>query len=182
MEVNNQPILPPGSMKAETDFDRSEPHAWLITAFGAITVIGLVAVILGVQFYFDQMTEREVYEKVLVPVSADLKNLHNQEDEELNSYKYIDRDKGVVQIPIARAMQLIASEAAAGKLSYFQKVTPVKVPTVPGAAPAANGAAAAGAAAPAAAAPGTTPAPAAAGTLGSTGGAAGSPAVPKSQE
>ena len=49
---------------------------------------------------------------MLVPVAQDLQNLHSQEDEELNTYKYLDRNKGTVQIPISRAMQLIAEEAA----------------------------------------------------------------------
>jgi hypothetical protein len=130
----------PEIIKSETDFDRSEPRALLITGFGIATIIGLIAVILGIQAYFDHIREQAVYEKVDVPVSDDLKNLHSQENEELNTYKYIDRKTGAVQIPISRAMQLIAQEAAANKLKYFQKPTPVKVPG----APAADGTAPAG--------------------------------------
>ena len=52
----------------------------------------------------------------------------------MNTYKYIDRNKGLVQTPISRAMELLAREAAENKLTYFQKSTPVKVPGPPGAA------------------------------------------------
>jgi hypothetical protein len=144
--------LPHGeTVKAETDFDKSEPRALLIAGLGIGTVVGLVIVLLGVQAYFDHIKAQATYEKVLVPVSEDLKNLHIQEDQELNSYKYLDRNQGIVQIPIGRAMQLITEEAAENKLKYFQKSTPVKVPVAApaagAAAPAATGAAASGAAA-----------------------------------
>jgi hypothetical protein len=146
MEETHQDQPLPGhggaeTAKAETDFDRSEPHALLIAGFGIASVIGLIVIILGIQAYFDHLREQAEYEKVAVPVAQDLKNLHSQEDEELNHYKYVDRNNGTVQIPISRAMQLIAQEAAAHKLKYFQKPTPVKVPEAPGATPAAGAAA-----------------------------------------
>lgn len=122
----------PEIVKTDTDFDRSEPHALLIAGFGIASVIGLIVVILGIQAYFDHIREQAEYEKVAVPVADDLKNLHAQEDEELNHYKYLDRNNGTVQIPISRAMELIAQEAAAHKLKYFQKPTAVKVPGAPG--------------------------------------------------
>ena len=105
--------------KSGVDFDRSEPRALLIASIGIASILGLTAMILGVQAYFDNLHEQQMYEKVLVPVSQDLKNLHTQEDQELNTYKYIDRNKGIVQIPISRAMQLIEQEAAAGKIEVF---------------------------------------------------------------
>ena len=129
--------------KSGVDFDRSEPRALLIASIGIASILGLTAMILGVQAYFDHMHEQQMYEKVLVPVSQDLKNLHSQEDQELNTYKYIDRGKGIVQIPITRAMQLIEQEAAAGKIEYFHQPTPVKAPNAAGPAP--TGAPAAGA-------------------------------------
>lgn len=134
--ATNNPIPPDSTavIKAGVDFDRSEPKGLLIAAFGIASILGLTATILGVQAYFDHIHEQEMYQKVLVPVSEDLRNLRVQEDQELNSYKYLDRNTGTVQIPISRAMELIAQEAADGKLKYFQKPTPVKVPTAPGAA------------------------------------------------
>jgi hypothetical protein len=140
--------------KVETDFDKSEPRALLIAGLGIGTIIGLVVVLLGVQAYFDHIKAEATYEKVLVPVSGDLKNIHTQEDEELNTYKYLDRNQGVVQIPISRAMQLLTEEAGQNKLKYFRKSTPVKVPV---AAPAAGGTAVPAGSAPAGSAPATAP-------------------------
>lgn len=134
--ATNNPIPPESAavMKADVDFDRSEPRGLLIAAFGIASILGVTATVLGIQAYFDHVHEQEMYQKVLVPVSEDLRNLRIQEDQELNSYKYLDRNSGTVQIPIARAMELMAQEAANGKLKYFQKSTPVKVPAAPGAA------------------------------------------------
>jgi hypothetical protein len=138
--------------KGGVDFDRSEPRALLIASIGIASVLGLTATVLGVQAYFDHLHEQQMYEKVLVPVSQDLKDLHVQEDQELNTYKYIDRGKGVVQIPISRAMELIEQESANGKVEYFHQPTPVKVPNAAGATPAGAPAAGANTAAPAGAA------------------------------
>ena len=47
----------------------------------------------------------------------------------------MDKAKGVVRIPIRRAMELIAKESAEGKLKYEQKEYPVKSPTAGSGAP-----------------------------------------------
>jgi hypothetical protein len=85
-----------------------------------------VLVVLAVQAYFDHIREATSYQAVYAPVAQDLQDLRAKETEELNTYKYLDRNKGTVQIPISRAMQLLAEEAANHKLTYFQKPTPVK--------------------------------------------------------
>jgi hypothetical protein len=40
--------------------------------------------------------------------TLDLKALRQENDARLNQYRWIDRERGVVQIPIERAMQLMA--------------------------------------------------------------------------
>jgi hypothetical protein len=99
-------------------FDTAEVNARSVTIFLIATVVMLVVVIGGVQFYFDSIHEREFYEKVMVPVSEDLRDLRAREDGQLGSYGYVNKDAGVVRIPISRAMTLLAREAAEGKLSY----------------------------------------------------------------
>ena len=49
-------------------------------------------------------------------LSRDIDTLSMQladQQEELNSYRWIDQEKGVVGIPIARAMDLVLQESAA---------------------------------------------------------------------
>ena len=50
-----------------------------------------------------------------------------REDEALHSYRYLDREKGTIRLPIERAMELLASEAAQGKLKYPQRSAPVEI-------------------------------------------------------
>lgn len=109
------------------EFDRTEPNVKFIALFGAATLAILAAVILGIQFYFDRALERELYNKVLSQQSAALKELRAREEEALNSYRFIDREKGTVRIPVSRAMELLLEESAQGRLKYPQKPAPVVV-------------------------------------------------------
>ncbi len=100
------------SEQATAGFDVAEPRTRFIALFGLGTLAALIAIILGLQAYVDSVKQQEIFVKVLQPVSEDLKALHAREDTELNSYQYIDRDKGVVRLPIRRAMELLVQEHA----------------------------------------------------------------------
>ncbi len=107
-------------------FDLTEPRTLFIGLFGLATLLALVAIILGLQAYVDHVKEEQIFQRVLEPVSEDLRALHAREDTVLNSYAYIDRAKGTVRLPIARAMEVLAQEYAQGRLSYSTKPVPVK--------------------------------------------------------
>jgi hypothetical protein len=138
-------------------FDRSEPKAGAIAAFGIASVVALAITILALQSYFNKIWDEAVTEKILLPPSEQLRELRARDDWNLTHYMYGGRDpkSGRVRIPVDKAMELFAEEAAAGKLFYPAKATMPKKEepeATPGAAP---GAAAPGATA--GAAPGTTP-------------------------
>ena len=116
----------PELTQAETGYDRQDPKIPLILGLTVATVVGLVAVILGVQAYFDRVRDEQVYQEELKPVPEDLRTLRSSEDAALTTYKVLDAKAGVVRIPVSRAMELIAKEAAEGKLQYAQKEYPVK--------------------------------------------------------
>jgi hypothetical protein len=91
-------------------FDASEPRTKFIGLLGLGIMVGLVVIILALQSYVDRVEQQQIYEKVLAPVSEDLKTLRAREDAELTQYKYLDRGKGTVRLPIARAMELMVEE------------------------------------------------------------------------
>jgi hypothetical protein len=91
-------------------FDTAEPRTRYIAVLGSLMLVLLVAVILGLQWYFDRIREHQIFVKVLEPVASDLRSLRAREDAELHSYRYIERAKGRVRIPIDRAMELLVSE------------------------------------------------------------------------
>ena len=108
-------------------FDRSEPDSRAIWMFTIGSVVVLVLVIFAVQGYFEQVFQSALYERVLSVPSGQLQDLRNRDQWNLTHYMYGDLSKasGRVRIPIDKAMEMFASEAAAGKLFYPAK------PTVP---------------------------------------------------
>jgi hypothetical protein len=115
------------SEQAGQGFDRSEPNVRFIAIFGAGTLVLLVVAVLALQFYYDRVLEEQVFVKVQEPVAQNLVDLRAREDEALHSYRYLDREKGSIRLPIERAMELLASEAALGKLKYPQRPSTVEI-------------------------------------------------------
>jgi hypothetical protein len=109
-------------------FDKSEPHAGAIAAFGVVSVLMLVLLIFAVQGYFDKVYQQAVFDKVLSAPSGQLRDLRDRDAWNLTHYMYGDLSKasGRVRIPIDRAMELYAQEAGAGKLFYPAKATAPK--------------------------------------------------------
>jgi hypothetical protein len=70
----------------------------------------IVIIIWGINEYFFMARENLVYETVLKPESAELRELVARETETLHSYKILDAQKGIYEIPIERAMELLARE------------------------------------------------------------------------
>src|SRR5665213_1141256 len=134
-------------------FDHTEPNTPAIWLFTIASVIGLILVIVAVQGYFDQIWKEAVYDRVLSVPSALLQDVRNRDAWNLTHYMYGNLDKSTnrVRIPIDKAMQIFAAEAAAGKLFYPAKDTAIKVEEPAGAAAAPAGGSPAGA--PAGAAP-----------------------------
>jgi hypothetical protein len=94
-------------------FETTDPRSGAIALVGAGIVILLVLIIVGVEAYYDRVRDQQIFVKQLQPVSEDLKALRAREDTDLNSYRYIDRAKGSVRLPINRAMDLLVEEAHA---------------------------------------------------------------------
>jgi hypothetical protein len=128
-------------------FDSTEPNTPAIWLFTVASVIGLVLVIVAVQGYFDQIYKEAVNERVLTAPSELLQDVRNRDAWNLTHYMYgnLDKSSNRVRVPIDKAIQAFAAEAAAGKLFYPAKDTPIKKEE-PAAAAAPAGATPAGAA------------------------------------
>ena len=126
--MSEEVLKPPTAEDAARGYDLGDIKVGVLAAFGLVTIIVLVIVIFAVQTYYDHFREQQVYQKVLVPVSDDLRNLRAREDTQLHSYRYIDRGKGTVRLPIERAMEIFASESSEGKLFYPAKPTSIVQP------------------------------------------------------
>lgn len=112
----------------EAGYDRHDPNVRFLALFGFATLVVLALVIAGLQYYHDRVKEQQIFVKVLAPESSALQALRAREDQELHSYQYLNREKGLVRLPIERAMELVAREYAAGKVFYPTESYPVKKP------------------------------------------------------
>ena len=118
-------------------YDRHEPNYKILLPFSALCFILLIVIVLGVAQYYEIFREDLIEERVLIPPSAELQALREREARELGSYGTVDKEKGLIRIPIERAMELVAADAAAGTPKYNTNAYSVKSATaVPAALPA----------------------------------------------
>ncbi len=119
-------------------YDRRDPNYKILLPFSFISFLLFIAIVLGVVQYYDIFREDMIQERVLGPDSRELQSLLARQNQELKSYEVLDKEKGVVRIPIERAMELVAADAAAGKPKYNTNTYSVKsAVAVPGVSPAA---------------------------------------------
>ena len=100
---------------AESSYEKSDVAIGKIIAFGFAGVIIIVALVLLLMDYYNAYTEDVVSDVVLKPKSTELRELRAHETEVLNSYKLLDDSLKIYQIPIERAMKLMADEAYQNK-------------------------------------------------------------------
>ncbi len=88
----------------------NEPDAPTIVVVGLVFAIGLFVVIVLLQAYFNREDRLETQRKVVAVAPEELSQLRAQQEELLNSYRWVDERRAIVAIPIDRAMELTVSE------------------------------------------------------------------------
>ncbi|SYZ72599.1 conserved hypothetical protein [Candidatus Zixiibacteriota bacterium] len=101
----------PGNKPSDEGYEKKDINVAKVFMFVALAAGFLVVAILLLNNYFTEATEEQVYSAVLKPESVALRDLRAREDGILNSYKLLDSAKGIYQIPIERAMKVMADEA-----------------------------------------------------------------------
>jgi hypothetical protein len=95
----------------QAGYEKEDANPIKIIGFAILTVVLMAAMVLGVMEIFIMTKEQQYQESVLKPESAPLRELRAQEEQILNSYKLLDSSKQIYQIPVSRAMELMADEA-----------------------------------------------------------------------
>jgi DNA-binding LytR/AlgR family response regulator len=98
------------STEEKSGYERQDVNVRRLLLVTLAVLLLIVVVIWAMNEYFFMAREDLVYETVLKPESAEWRELVARETETLNSYKVIDAQKGIYQIPIERAMDLLARE------------------------------------------------------------------------
>jgi hypothetical protein len=116
--------------KPRLGHEPSDVNVWAVGKFGIaliLIIISSLALLLGLFKYFETrqgavaagtdpraiFPEPRLEEKP----ALDLKAIRDEEDQRLNSYGWVDPQKGVVRIPIARAIDLLAQRGLAATTS-----------------------------------------------------------------
>jgi hypothetical protein len=120
------------------DYDRHDARSGVIAAVSVSILVLLVVMIVGVYWLYTVAYEKVEYDQYTGVASKELQAIQAREDEQLHKYAYIDKEKGVVRLPIDRAMAIVEAEYAEGRTAYNTKSYPVKVELPGGAAGGAN--------------------------------------------
>jgi len=105
----------------EDGYEKRDVNLTKVLVYG---IAGIIILIIAVIFVVDQfiaIKEEIVYEQVLRPESAALRELKAREVEELGSYKLLNEKDSVYRIPIDRAKQLLADEAYRDRIKQAGK-------------------------------------------------------------
>jgi len=110
MEENNQ---------HRSGHEETDVNPWAVGKFAialAVVCVLSLALLFGLFRYFLSQEGGKADEAIKLPVqprlettpALDLKAIRDAEDQALNSYGWVDQQKGVVRVPIDRAIDLLA--------------------------------------------------------------------------
>ena len=93
-------------------YEKKDVNIKVVMSIGLGVIFIFIVILVLLSDYFTVMQEDAIYNTQLKPESVSLNELHAEEKEILTTYKLIDPEKDIYRIPIDRAMQLVAEEAA----------------------------------------------------------------------
>src|SRR5687768_15108016 len=90
--------------------ERDTPPNLLIMGAVMASVIGVTAIVVGVQQFFSYNVQHEISTKVYQYEAPFLRTLRADEDLKLSRYQWVDQGKGIVRIPVERAAELVLAQ------------------------------------------------------------------------
>ena len=104
---------------SSSDIRRSgdDPSSSPTLAFAILGAILLFVLIVALQAFYYHMQDKEDYRKQVVPAPEEISRLRAEQLEQLNGYRYVDAQKGIVAIPIDRAIKLTVRDMNASSES-----------------------------------------------------------------
>ncbi len=90
--------------------DSGDPHTGSVVYYGVVGTLVIVLLIIGLWAIYERTTDAEAQGKVYAQQWQQLARLRSDQEAELNSYRWISEQEGIVGVPIERAMELTVSE------------------------------------------------------------------------
>lgn len=82
---------------------------------GALAGLALFSTVLGIMFWTRKPPAVAPKGPEGRPAQEVLQEVRSQHEQELSSYGWVDKEKGVVRIPIERAMELLIAESSSAR-------------------------------------------------------------------
>ncbi len=89
-----------------------DPNTPMTVVVGLVGAILVFVAIVFLQALFHRAEEAELARKVTGAPAAEAEGLRAEQTARLNGYRVVDPGKGIVAIPIDRAMELVVRESA----------------------------------------------------------------------
>lgn len=89
---------------------RDDVNTLAVAIVGIVGAIMVFVVVVALQVWFYNLQEVETYKKVVSVPPQEYSSLVAEQEARLNSYRWIDREKGIVAIPIERAAELVVQD------------------------------------------------------------------------
>jgi hypothetical protein len=86
--------------------ERREIDTPVTVVVGLVGAILVFVLVVALQALFQRVERDELERKVVAAPAQELESLRADQLETLSEYRYVDRAKGIVAIPIDRAMEL----------------------------------------------------------------------------
>lgn len=96
-------------------YEKRDINIRFVAGIALLTIIVLVSMIAFLNSFFISERETQMSEQFLSRPNPQLLEMRAQAQKDLTSYKLLDAEKGIVQIPIERAKELLIKESAAGQ-------------------------------------------------------------------
>jgi hypothetical protein len=133
-EPGAQEAPPPEIAQPEAHHEQTDINSWAVGKFGIALLLASIAVLFVVVGVFRYFERRENAAQAPPPAglnedaralppeprlqtapTLDLEEMRAAEDQILNGYGWVDASKGIVRIPIARAIDLVVQQGLAGR-------------------------------------------------------------------
>lgn len=89
---------------------RNDLRLSTIALWGGLALVLVLVGAVWIEAYYHFLEQRQVTAKVVEPTVPELVEYQEAQGALLDGYRWIDREAGVLGLPIERAMQLVAEE------------------------------------------------------------------------
>ncbi len=94
-------------------YEREQLNTPMIVVAGVVAAVFVFVVIVALQAWFYNVEQAEVARKIVAATPQELAQVTAQHQGQINGYRYVDREKGIVAIPIDMAMEQVVRDGPA---------------------------------------------------------------------